>query len=190
MIEKYARHLVGLLNRVILALIDLPVPVVTAVHGIVTGGSLGFILGSDIVLLAPAASFAPYYSDVGPSPDGGWTALLPLLIGHQRAADVLFGNKTITAGQAVAWGLANRIVPGHALHQEALRVAQAIAAKKAGSIRHSKQLLRGSRPQIAARLEQELDHFMQQIVTDEALDGFRDFLAQLPARKQTQGRTT
>ena len=85
--EPYAREIVGLLNQVILALIDLSVPVITAVHGIVTGGSLGFILGSDIVLVAPEASFAPFYSEVGPSPDGGWAVLLPLVIGPRRVAD-------------------------------------------------------------------------------------------------------
>jgi hypothetical protein len=48
-LETYANTIVGLLNRVILALLDLPVPIVAAVHGIVTGGSLGLVLAADIV---------------------------------------------------------------------------------------------------------------------------------------------
>lgn len=174
--EPYAREIVGLLNQVILALIDLPVPVITAVHGLVTGGSLGFILGSDIVLVAPEASFAPFYSEVGPSPDGGWAVLLPLLIGPRRAAEVLYLNKAIGAETAVAWGLANRLVPGSQIQAEALALADAIAAKKQGSIRHTKQLLHLNRAEIAARLEAELVHFVQQMVTAEAIDGFRDFV--------------
>lgn len=174
--EPYAREIVGLLNQVILALIDLPVPVITAVHGIVTGGSLGFILGSDIVLLAPEASFTPFYSDVGPSPDGGWAVLLPLLIGPRRAAEVLYLNETIDAETAVAWGLANSVVAADQIQREALSLAEAIATKKQGSIRHTKQLLHLNRAEIAARLDAELNHFVQQMVTTEAIDGFRDFV--------------
>jgi len=174
--EPYAREIVGLLNQTILALIDLPVPVITAVHGIVTGGSLGFVLASDIVLVAPQASFAPFYSEVGPSPDGGWAVLLPLLIGPHRAAEVLYLNETIDAETAVAWGLANRIVAGDQIQAEALAVAKAIAAKKPGSIRHTKQLLHLDRADIAARLDAELNHFVQQMVTSEAINGFRDFV--------------
>lgn len=176
--EPYAREIVGLLNQVILALIDLPVPVITAVHGIVTGGSLGFILGSDIVLVSPEASFAPFYSEVGPSPDGGWAVLLPLVIGPRRAAEVLYLNEAIGAETAVAWGLANRVVPADQIQAEALAIAEAIAAKKRGSIRHTKQLLHLDRAEFAARLATELDHFVQQMVTPEAIDGFRDFVDQ------------
>jgi 2-(1,2-epoxy-1,2-dihydrophenyl)acetyl-CoA isomerase len=176
--EPYAQEIVGLLNQVILALIDLPVPVITAVHGLVTGGSLGFILGSDLVLLAPEASFAPFYSEVGPSPDGGWAVLLPLLIGPRRAAQVLYLNEVIAAETAVTWGLANRLVPTGQLQAEALALAKAIAAKKQGSIRHTKQLLHLDRAEIAARLRTELDHFVQQMVTPEAINGFRDFVNQ------------
>jgi 2-(1,2-epoxy-1,2-dihydrophenyl)acetyl-CoA isomerase len=184
-IELYAREIVGLLNQVILALIDLPVPVVTAVHSIVTGGALGFILGSDIVLMAPEASFTPYYSVVGPSPDGGWAGLLPLLIGPRRAAEVLYLNGTIDAGTAVSWGIANRIVPADRIRAEALAVANNIAAKKPGSIGHTKQLLNWHREELAARLDAELDHFVDQMVNGEGLAGFEEFLVGMQARKTT-----
>ena len=184
-IESYAREVVGLLNEVILALIDLPVPVVTAVHGIVTGGSLGFILASDIVLVAPEASFTPFYSVVGPSPDGGWAGLLPLLIGPRRATEVLYLNGTIDAATAVTWGLANRIVPAGQIRAEALTIANQIAAKKPGSIRHTKRLLYWNRDELAARLDAELEHFVDQMVNGEGLTGFQEFLVELQSRKST-----
>ncbi|WP_420630088.1 enoyl-CoA hydratase-related protein [Candidatus Leptofilum sp.] len=186
--EPFAREIVGLLNQVILAMIDLPVPVITAVHGIVTGGSMGFILGSDIVLVAPEASFAPFYSEVGPSPDGGWAVLLPLIIGPRRAAEVLYLNQAIDAETAVSWGLANRVVPAEKIQAEALSIAAAIAAKKQGSIRHTKRLLHLNRSEIAARLATELDHFVAQMITVEAIDGFRDFV-EARGRKQAKVAT-
>ncbi len=182
-IESYSREIVGLLNQVILAMIDLSVPVVTAVHGIVTGGSLGFILGSDIVLIAPEASFTPYYSVVGPSPDGGWAGLLPLLIGQRRAAEVLYLNETIDAETAVSWGLANRIVAADEIRQKTLNIAQAIADKKHGSIRRTKRMLFWHRDEIAARLTSELEHFTDEMVNGEGLTGFQTFLEQLKEQK-------
>lgn len=176
-IEAYAREIVGLLNEVILALMDLPLPVVTAVHGIVTGGSLGFILGSDIVLVAPEASFTPYYSVVGPSPDGGWAALLPLLIGEKRTAEVLFLNETIGAETAVTWGLANRIIPADQIRATAQAIAQDITAKYPGSIRRARRLLRWHRNDIAARLAAEREEFVQEMVHGAGLTGFQTFLA-------------
>ncbi len=173
-LAAYADEIVGLLNRVILALVELPAPVVAAVHGIVTGGSLGLVLGCDVVLVAPEASLTPYYTVVGFGPDGGWTAMLPAVIGPKRAAEVLLGNRTIPAGQAVAWGLASRVVPADRLRDEALAVAQDLAAKKPGSVRHTKRLL--ARSDLAARLEAERVHFVEQIVTSEARQGIAAFL--------------
>jgi 2-(1,2-epoxy-1,2-dihydrophenyl)acetyl-CoA isomerase len=175
-LEAYALRIVGLLNETILALLQLPAPVVAAVQGIVTGGSLGLLLACDLVLVAPQATFTPYYSVVGFSPDGGWTALLPALIGPKRAAAILMQNQTISAEEALAWGLANKIVTGDSLRVEALKVAQEIAAKKAGSIRHTKRLMVGSHGDVARRLEEERARFVRQIVTPEARQGMATFL--------------
>jgi 2-(1,2-epoxy-1,2-dihydrophenyl)acetyl-CoA isomerase len=162
-----------LLNQVIGAMIALPIPIVGAVHGIVTGGSLGLVLACDMVLLAPHASFTPYYSVVGFSPDGGWTAMLPNIIGAKRAASVLMRNETITAEQAVAWGIASAIVPLEKIRDEARIVANDIATKKPGSIARTKKLLWRD---VSARLESERREFVEQIVTPEAQHGMAEFL--------------
>lgn len=175
-LEAYAQRIVGLLNQAILGLLDLPVPVVAAVQGIVTGGSLGLVLACDLILVAPEATLTPYYSVVGFSPDGGWTAMLPTFIGPKRAAAVLMQNHRITADEALAWGLANRIVAGDQIRPEALQVAQDIAGKKAGSVQHTKRLLLGDLGDVARRLEEERRRFGQQIVTPEARQGITGFL--------------
>ena len=175
-LEAYAATIVGLLNRVILALVELQVPVVTAVHGIVTGGSLGLVLGSDVVLVTTEASFTPFYSVVGFSPDGGWTAMLPDIIGPKRTAEILIRNLTITAEQAVAWGLAHRIVPADRVRVEALDVARDTAAMRPGCLRHTKRLLGATYGNLAERLQVEQSNFVQQIVTEEARQGIVNFL--------------
>jgi enoyl-CoA hydratase/carnithine racemase len=175
-LEAYASEIVGLLNQVILALVESPMPVVAAVHGVVTGGSLGLVLGCDVVLVAPEASFTPYYSVVGFGPDGGWTAMLPSIIGPKRATKVLLRNLTISAEQAVVWGLASRIVSADRIRDEALVVAQDIAAKKPGSIHHTKRLLSLANSDLAVRLEAERSRFVEQIGTREARQGIVAFL--------------
>ena len=183
MIADYTLDVIGLLNRTILALLDLPIPVITAVQGIVTGGSIGLVLAADVVLVTPAASFTPYYSVVGPSPDGGWTALLPQVIGRQRASEVLFANATIDAATAVAWGLANRLVPADQLRATPFAIALDIAAKKQGSIRRTKHLLNCDRDDIARRLEAERQQFVQEVVYGEAMEGFRAFVEELRRKR-------
>jgi enoyl-CoA hydratase/carnithine racemase len=175
-IKTYADELVGLLNRAILSLIALPLPIVAAVHGTVTGGSLGLVLACDIVLVTPEATFTPYYSTVGYSPDGGWTALLPDLIGRGRTAAVLMTNRTISAEEAVAWGIAHRLVASEGLQTEARALAHAMAEQAAGSMRRAKRLLWGDEPQLAARLEAERQQFVEQIATAEARKGIVAFV--------------
>jgi 2-(1,2-epoxy-1,2-dihydrophenyl)acetyl-CoA isomerase len=175
-IEPYAKEVVGLLNQVIIAMAKMPMPIVAAVHGIVTGGSIGLVLAADIVLVAPEASFTPFYSVVGFSPDGGWTAMLPSIIGRKRAGEVLMLNQTITAEQAVQWGFANRIVPANQIRDQARIVAESITQKKWGSIQRTKRLLWRDADALAASLEQERRKFCEQIVTGEALNGMEAFL--------------
>lgn len=176
-IEPYARTLVGLLNRTILALIDLQVPVVAAVHGIVTGGSLGLVLAADIVLVAPETTFAPFYTTVGYSPDGGWAALLPHVIGPRRAAEALLIDRSISAVDALNWGLANRIVPADQAQAEARAVALCVARQRPASVRSAKRLLWRERATLADALNDELEAFVAQIGSDEARAGMDTFLA-------------
>jgi 2-(1,2-epoxy-1,2-dihydrophenyl)acetyl-CoA isomerase len=182
-LEDYAHGLVGRLNRTILALIDLPVPVVAVVQGAVSGGSLGLALACDLILLAPEATFTPYYGMVGFSPDGGWTTLLPAQIGPRAAGEVLLTNRTITAEEALAAGMANRVVPAKALRETARDIAGGIAAMAPGSVRRTKRLRWADREDLAAHLEVERAHFVDQIASEEARERMLAFLETMRGRE-------
>ena len=175
-VAAYAAETVGRLNEVIVAMMSLPQPIVVAVRGMVTGGSLGLVLGADVVLVSPEATFTPWYNVVGFSPDGGWTAMLPAVIGQQRAADLLLTNGTITAEEAVAWGMASELVAVDDIEARSAELAGLIAGMQPGAVRHSKVLLRSDIAEIAACLEEERRHFVEQIVTAEAREGMARFL--------------
>jgi 2-(1,2-epoxy-1,2-dihydrophenyl)acetyl-CoA isomerase len=172
----YANALVGELNRVMLAMLRLPMPIVCAVHGTVTGGAVGLVLASDLVLLSPQASFTPYYGAVGFSPDGGWTALLPRVVGRARAAAALLANRTITAEEAVHWGLANERVASERLGARARELAEAIARQRPESVRQSKRLLNAEIDAIAERLEAERKTFVATVMSEAAREGVKAFL--------------
>jgi 2-(1,2-epoxy-1,2-dihydrophenyl)acetyl-CoA isomerase len=175
-LHAYSSGLVGQLNEAILALIDLPQPVVAAVHGLVSGGSIGLVLAADLVYLAPQVVFKAHYVTAGFSPDGGWTALFARVAGVHRAAAALLQNRSVRAEEALAWGLANEVVAAEALQQTAAAAALRMAAFPAASLRSAKRLLWGDRAQLAADLEAERRQFLELIVQPAAMQGVDAFL--------------
>ena len=174
-IGAYSSELVGLLNQAILKLVDSNLPVIAAIDGQVTGGSLGLALAADVVLVTERASFTPYYVEVGFSPDGGWTALLPGVIGAKRAMAVQLLNQTISAQQSLDWGLAAAYTDSPTLDDAIGELVDELDRKKAGSVSRTRRLIRPH--DIEARLEEERRQFVEQITTDEAINGIRTFLA-------------
>ena len=173
-IARYAHELVGLLNDTIVRLYDCRLPVLAVVNGQVTGGALGLVLASDIVLVTDRASFTPYYVEAGFSPDGGWTAILPDVIGRTRAITVQLLNQTITAEQALDWGLATAYAEGAGLEQAVAELVGQLLDKKTGSVRCTRQLMRPT--DLESRLERERERFVEQIVTAEARAGIKAWL--------------
>jgi len=173
-VARYAHDLVGLLNDTIVRLYDCRLPVLAVVNGQVTGGALGFVLASDIVLVTDRASFTPYYVEAGFSPDGGWTAILPDLIGRTRASTVQLLNQTITAEQALDWGLATAYAESEGLEPAVTELAEQLLGKKAGSVSCTRRLLRPA--DLESRLERERERFVEQIVTEEAMAGITAWL--------------
>lgn len=177
-LQTYAAELVGLLNQAVLALLRLPQPVVAAVHGHVTGGSLGLVLACDLAVMADDAVFKAHYATAGFTPDGGWTALLPRLVGARRAAACLLLNRSLGARQALDWGVVNELVPAGEVGAAALRAAERIAASPDATMRAAKRLL-GPDTALAgieAALEAERQRFVAAIVEPAARAGVADFL--------------
>ena len=174
-IEVYARELVGLLNRAILAIYAHPACIVCAVHGQVTGGSLGLLLAADHIIMRRGVTITPYYSVVGFSPDGGWTALLPDIIGRRQTMQWLTCNSSHDADTCLALGLAQQVVEDNC-DEPAKEWAEMVAGYKSGSISHTRKLLNADIETIRQRLDVECEYFVTQVQTQEALDGIDSFL--------------
>lgn len=176
--RSYAETLVGGLNDAILALLDLPIPVIGRIQGPVTGGALGLLLACDLAVMAPPAFIQPYYVQVGFSPDGGWTALLPERIGMARTREIQLLNRRITAAEAVQLGLATTLAESEYMDQTIDTWLAMLLGNRPVATRRTKQLLWPpyKRAALAATLEAEKQKFMDQISSPEAEAGMAQFL--------------
>ena len=107
----------------------LPCLTIAALNGTVAGGAFGMVLACDIRICVPSAQFFYPVMRLGYLPQPGDPARLAALIGPARAKMILLGGAKITADDALAWGLIDRIAPPEALMDSAAACAKdAIAA--------------------------------------------------------------
>jgi len=105
-----------------------PQPIVAAVDGVCAGAGAMIALFADLRLATPAAKTAFLFTRVGLAGcDMGACAMLPRVVGHGRAAELLFTGRTMTAEEGERWGFFNRIVPADALEAEAIALARSLA---------------------------------------------------------------
>ena len=103
-------------------------PTIAAVEGYAVAGGLELALMCDLRVAAETAIFGVFCRRWGvPLIDGG-TVRLPQLIGLSRALDMILTGRPVDAREAVAFGLANRVVPAGRAREEAEALARAIAA--------------------------------------------------------------
>jgi enoyl-CoA hydratase/carnithine racemase len=104
-------------------------PIIAAVDGVAVGAGAIVAMASDLRLATPEAKTAFLFTRVGLAGcDMGACAILPRLIGHGRAAELLYTGRTMTAQEGERWGFFNKLVGADALAQEALTLARQLAA--------------------------------------------------------------
>jgi 2-(1,2-epoxy-1,2-dihydrophenyl)acetyl-CoA isomerase len=94
----------------VLALRNLPKPVIAAVNGVAAGAGANIAFACDLVIAARSANFIQSFSKLGLVPDSGGTWFLPRLVGHARAIGLAFLGDKLSAEQAAQWGLIWRCV--------------------------------------------------------------------------------
>ncbi len=142
----------------VLALNNLPMPVIAAVNGVAAGAGANIALACDLVIAARSASFVQAFSKLGLVPDSGGTWTLPRLVGQARALGLtLLGNK-LPAETAAAWGMIWQCVDDVELGPTVDALAKALAAAPTRGLASTKAIIRGSwRNSLTEQLDIERD---------------------------------
>ena len=120
---------------------SMPVPVIAAVNGVAAGAGANFALGCDIVLAARGASFIQAFSRIGLVPDCGGTWLLPRLVGRARALALAMSGDKLAADEAERIGLIWRVVDDAVLIDEAIALAERLAAMPVRALAETRRAL-------------------------------------------------
>jgi enoyl-CoA hydratase/carnithine racemase len=156
-------------------------PLVAAVNGVGVGIGLTLLLHCDLVFIAEGARLRAPFVSLGVVPEAASSYLLPLQLGHQRAAEVLFTAEWIDARRAVELGIASRLVPPGELLPAALARAEEIARQPLGSPRHTKRLLLAHRREGIRRAREGEDAgFRERVGTAENVEAIRAFFEKRP----------
>ncbi|MFI1969048.1 enoyl-CoA hydratase/isomerase family protein [Streptomyces cinnamoneus] len=122
--------------------LELPMPVIAAVHGFALGGGFELALSCDLIVADRTAVVGLPEVSVGVIPGGGGTQLLPRRVGSARAAELIFSARRVQAEEAHALGLVDQLVPEGQDRTEALALAGRIAAHSPVGLRAAKRALR------------------------------------------------
>jgi 2-(1,2-epoxy-1,2-dihydrophenyl)acetyl-CoA isomerase len=143
-------------NPTILAMRELPIPIIARVHGPAVGVGCNLALASDLIIASEHATFAQVFVKVGLVPDGGSTYLLPHLVGYHKAFELMALGELVTAKDAHALGIVNRLVPTPALDCVVDEMAKRLAHGPATALAHLKRGLTAvDRQHLVAALDRE-----------------------------------
>ena len=167
----------AIMERVITAIFDCPFPVIALVNGAAFGGGCELALAADFVYAAAGARFALTETRLGVIPGAGGTQTLPRAVGARRAVELICAARPFSAEEALAWGLANRVLPKHRLLDEALCTAAAIAANAPLAVRLAKHSIRvGMEMDVHHAMVAALCGYNQLVGTHDRREGVRAFI--------------
>lgn len=153
-------------------------PLIAAVNGPAVGVGTTLLLHCDLVYVAEDAKLKMPFVNLGLCPEAGSSFLLPRLLGHLRAAELLLLGEMISGERAAQMGLANHALPaGQPVLAAARAAALRIAELPPNSIRLSKQLIKQGVTQIADEvMEREGEHFAELLKGPEAREALTAFM--------------
>jgi len=163
--------------RFIAAMAGAKKPLVVAVQGSTVGVGVTILLHCDLVYAADNAKLMMPFVNLGIVPEAGSTVLLPALVGHQRAAELLMLGAPISAQRAYELGLVNTVVPSESLLATALAGAQMLAEKPAAALRATKALMKkAGAAEVERAMREEVEVIAERLDSPETREALMAFL--------------
>jgi enoyl-CoA hydratase len=171
-----AKKLIQYIRDIVDEFVSLPVPIIAALNGLAYGGGAELSVRCDLRVMDPIAVICFSEVRLGLMPDWGGGAALVRLVGASRAADMMLTARKISAGEAINFGLVNRICRSSCL-EEAIDLAVMIAANSPRAVSATLALIRQSRNMTFAQtLELEMEKAVSLIGSGEYFYGVSAFL--------------
>jgi enoyl-CoA hydratase/carnithine racemase len=163
------------------AFINFDKPLVAAVHGAAIGGGTTMLTHCDFVYAGESAKFQLPFINLGLVPEFGSSWSIPALIGHIRAAELVFLAQPLNAERAAELGLVTLVIPDANLLATATETARKLSEKPAGALQACKRLMkRFSREEIEQAMKVEHAEFAVRVRSSEAKEAFTAFLEKRP----------
>jgi enoyl-CoA hydratase/carnithine racemase len=144
-------------------------PVICALNGAAAGYGMDLALGCDIRIAADTAKLAAVFTRRGVLPESGGTWLLPRLVGWEKASEIAFLGKVLSAQESLDLGLVRKVVPADTLMDEARSLAGEIARNAPLAVQATKRMMRLSMDET---FEANVHHVFLQLLP---LFGSKDF---------------
>ncbi len=161
----------------LMAIVGAQKPIVAAVNGVAIGVGTTMLLHCDLVYAGENARFHLPFVDLALVPEAGSSYILPRMMGHQRAAELLMLSDPFDAQTAREFGFVNEVLPDDEVEARAMAAAQALAAKPPAALRLTKALIkRGSAEAVEETIYHELGQFRQLLQSPEATEAFTAFM--------------
>ncbi|AZG74655.1 enoyl-CoA hydratase-related protein [Shewanella livingstonensis] len=162
--------------KFLFCLLDLKKPVVAAVTGAAVGIGTTLLLHCDLVYADDNAKFQMPFVNLALVPEAASSILLPLIVGQQKAAELILLGEAFDAETAEKLTIINRVVAQDELISFSLTQAKKLAALPPLSMQASKRLLRHNQAEVKAQMKLELVEFAERLQSDEAKQRFQAFL--------------
>jgi enoyl-CoA hydratase/carnithine racemase len=164
-------------------------PVVAAVTGYALGGGLELALCADFRVLGESAKVGQPEILLGIIPGAGGTQRLPRLVGPARAKDLIFSGRHVGAAEALAMGLADKVVPDGEVYSAAVDLVKQYVGGPALALRAAKQAVDGGlEVDLATGLEIERLQFAVLFATEDQKAGMHSFIESGPGKATFRGR--
>ena len=158
-------------------------PIIAAVSGFALGGGCELMMHCDMVIASETAQFGQPEIKIGVMPGAGGTQRLTRTVGKARAMEMVLTGKFISAKQAEAWGLVNRVVPVEVYLSEAQKLASEIAQMSPIAVRLAKEaVLKNYESFLTGGLELERKNFYLLFATEDQKEGMKAFVEKRPAK--------
>ena len=154
-------------------------PVIAAVAGAAVGIGTTLLLHCDLVYISRDARLRMPFVNLGLCPEFGSSLILPRLLGHAKAAELLLLGEGFTGEQAAAWGIATEALgSGEAALAKAREVAERFETLAPGAVQVTKQLMKSvDREQLRQVIEEEGALFTQRLKSPEAIAALSGFIS-------------